>query len=101
MRSAQRSYSLHTETLYRLLAKYIGIALALFGKLDDPLGEDRIGMMAPSAHGCVHGQAEQHWLAAEREVLATSMAVLAGKPTPKKPRSSPGSKAARTLARAG
>jgi Protein of unknown function (DUF2934) len=54
-----------------------------------------------TAHGCVHGQAEQHWLAAEREVLATSMAVLAGKPTPKKPRSSPGSKAARTLARAG
>jgi len=38
---------LHTETLYRLLAKYIGIALALFGKLDDPLGEDRIGVMAP------------------------------------------------------
>jgi hypothetical protein len=30
-----------------------------------------------TAHGCVHGQAEQHWLAAEREVLATSTAVLA------------------------
>ena len=27
-----------------------------------------------TAHGCVHGQAEQHWLAAEREVLATSTA---------------------------
>jgi Protein of unknown function (DUF2934) len=46
-----------------------------------------------TAHGCVHGQAEQHWLAAEREVLATSTAVLAGKPNPKKkPRSSAGSK---------
>jgi hypothetical protein len=50
------------------------------------------------AHGYVHGQAEQHWLAAEREVLATSTAVLAGKPNP---RSSARSKAARTLARAG
>jgi hypothetical protein len=54
-----------------------------------------------TAHGCVHGQAEQHWLAAERELLATSMAILA-KPDPKKnPRSSARSKAARTLARAG
>jgi Protein of unknown function (DUF2934) len=55
-----------------------------------------------TAHGCVPGQAEQHWLAAEREVLATSTAVLAGKPNPKKkPRSAAGSKAARTIARAG
>jgi Protein of unknown function (DUF2934) len=54
-----------------------------------------------TAHGCVHGQAEQHWLAAERELLATSMAILA-KPDPKKnPRSSARSKAAGTLARAG
>ena len=54
-----------------------------------------------TAHGCVHGQAEQHWLAAERELLATSMAVLA-KPDPKKnPRSSAHSKTARTVARAG
>jgi hypothetical protein len=30
-----------------------------------------------TAHGCVHGQAEQHWLAAEREVLGTTTAVLA------------------------
>jgi hypothetical protein len=53
-------------------------------------------------HGCVEGQAQQHWLAAEREVLAASTAVLAGKPNPnKKPRSSARSKAARTLARAG
>jgi hypothetical protein len=55
-----------------------------------------------TAHGCVHGQAEQHWLAAERELLARSTAVLAGKPAPKKnPRSSARSKTARTLARAG
>jgi len=55
-----------------------------------------------TAHGCMHGQAEQHWLAAEREVLATSMAVLAGKTNPKKkPRSAARSKTARTVARAG
>jgi Protein of unknown function (DUF2934) len=55
-----------------------------------------------TAHGRAHGQAEQHWLAAEREVLATATAILAGKPTPKKkPRSFPGSKTAKTLARAG
>jgi hypothetical protein len=53
-------------------------------------------------HGYMHGQAEQHWLAAEREVLATSTAVLAGKPNPKrKPRSAARSKTARTVARAG
>jgi len=56
-----------------------------------------------AAHGCVHGQSEQHWLAAEREVLATSIAVPARKPTPKKTsRGSARSKTAtRTLARAG
>jgi hypothetical protein len=55
-----------------------------------------------TAHGCVHGQAEQHWLAAEREVLATSTTLLAREPAPKKKRPSPGrSKTARTLARAG
>ncbi len=27
-----------------------------------------------AAHGCMHGQAEQHWLAAEREILAASNA---------------------------
>ena len=53
-------------------------------------------------HGCVDGHARQHWLAAEREVLAASGAVLAGKPNPnKKPRSPARLKAARTLARAG
>jgi hypothetical protein len=50
-----------------------------------------------TAHGRVH-----NWLAAERELLATSTAVLAGKPDPKKnPRSPARSKPARTLARAG
>jgi Protein of unknown function (DUF2934) len=53
-------------------------------------------------HGCVDGQAQQHWLTAERELLAASTAVLTGKPNPnKKPPSSARSKAARTLARAG
>ena len=47
-----------------------------------------------TAHGCVHGHADQHWLAAERE--------LAREPAPKKKRRSPArSKAARTLALAG
>jgi Protein of unknown function (DUF2934) len=55
-----------------------------------------------TAHGRVHGQADQHWLAAEREILAASTAALAGKPAPKKKRRSPArSKMARTLALAG
>ena len=54
-----------------------------------------------TAHGCVHGQAEQYWLAAEREVLATSTTPLR-EPAPKKKRPSPArSKTARTLARVG
>ncbi len=39
-----------------------------------------------SANGFVHGQADQHWLAAEREILAASTAALAGKPAPQKKR---------------
>jgi Protein of unknown function (DUF2934) len=31
-----------------------------------------------TAHGCIHGQADQHWLAAEREILTESTATLAG-----------------------
>ena len=31
-----------------------------------------------TAHGCIHGQADQHWLAAERETLTESTAPLAG-----------------------
>jgi hypothetical protein len=55
-----------------------------------------------TAHGCVHGEADQHWLAAEREVLATSTAALAREPTRKKKRRSPTrSKTARTFALAG
>ncbi len=54
------------------------------------------------AQGCVHGQADQHWLAAEREILAASTAALASKSAPKKKRRSPArSKIARTLALAG
>jgi DUF2934 family protein len=30
----------------------------------------------------LHGQADQHWLAAEREILAASTAALARKPAP-------------------
>jgi hypothetical protein len=55
-----------------------------------------------TAHGCVHGQADQHWLAAEREILAASTPALASKPAPKKKQRSTGrSKAASTLALAG
>jgi hypothetical protein len=55
-----------------------------------------------TAHGCVHGHADQHWLAAEREILAASTPALAREPAPKKKRRSPArSKAARTLALAG
>jgi hypothetical protein len=54
------------------------------------------------AHGCVHGQADQHWLAAEREILATSTPALAREPASKKKQRSTGrSKGARTLAIAG
>jgi len=53
------------------------------------------------ANGFAHGEADQHWFAAEREVLETPTAALAGKPAPKKKRRSPArSNAARTLARA-
>jgi Protein of unknown function (DUF2934) len=55
-----------------------------------------------AAQGCVHGRAEQHWLAAEREMLATATTALARESAPKKKRPSPArSKIARTLARAG
>ena len=55
-----------------------------------------------AAHGCVHGQADQHWLAAEREVLAASKSALACKPAAKKKRRSPArSKTTRTLALTG
>jgi len=39
-----------------------------------------------TAHGYVHGQADQHWLAAEREILAASTIVLVREPAPQKKR---------------
>jgi hypothetical protein len=55
-----------------------------------------------TSHGCVHGQADQHWLAAEREILTASTATLPGKPGPQKKRPLPAlSKITKTLARAG
>jgi hypothetical protein len=52
-----------------------------------------------AAHGYVHGHADQHWLAAEREMLAASTAALAREPAPHKKRRSPArSKTAKTLA---
>ena len=55
-----------------------------------------------TAHGRVHGESDQHWLAAEREILAASMPTLGGKPPPKKKRRSRApSKAARTFTLAG
>jgi len=54
-----------------------------------------------ASHGYVHGQADQHWLAAEREILAASTAALARQSAPQKVRRSPArSKAAKNLARA-
>jgi hypothetical protein len=41
-------------------------------------------------HGCVDGQADQHWLAAEREILVRATTVLArGSVLPKKKRRPP------------
>jgi hypothetical protein len=40
-----------------------------------------------AAHGRADGQADQHWLAAEREVLAASTAALARKSAPQKKKS--------------
>jgi hypothetical protein len=49
-----------------------------------------------AAHGYVHGQADQHWHAAEREILAASTASLARQPARQKERRSPArSKAAK------
>jgi hypothetical protein len=54
-----------------------------------------------TSRGCVHGQADQHWLAAEREILTASTAALAGKPALQKSRRLPTrSKVTKTLARA-
>jgi Protein of unknown function (DUF2934) len=42
-----------------------------------------------TAQSCVHGQTDQHWRAAEREIVAASMAVLAREKAPQKKRRSP------------
>jgi hypothetical protein len=55
-----------------------------------------------TSRGRVHGQADQHWLAAEREILTASTATLPGKPAPQKKRPLPArSKITKTPARAG
>jgi hypothetical protein len=55
-----------------------------------------------TSHGCVHGQADQYWLAAEREILTASAATLACKSSPRKKRPLPArSKITKALARAG
>jgi hypothetical protein len=41
------------------------------------------------AHDYVHGQADQHWLTAEREIMAASTVALAPEPAPQKKRRSP------------
>jgi hypothetical protein len=55
-----------------------------------------------AAHGYVHGQADQHWFAAEREILAASTVVLVREPAPQKKRRLPArSKTTTTRAVAG
>jgi hypothetical protein len=52
-----------------------------------------------AADGYVHGQADQHWLAAEREILAASTVALVREPAAQKKRRSPArSKTTKTLA---
>jgi Protein of unknown function (DUF2934) len=67
--------------------------------------EDRIRERAYeiwAAHGCVHGHADQHWLAAEREIVWSLTAALARNKAPQKQRRLPArSKTVRGLARAG
>ena len=53
-----------------------------------------------AAHGRADGQADQHWLAAEREVLAASTAALARKSAPQKKKSAAPRKKRRAPARA-
>jgi hypothetical protein len=53
-----------------------------------------------AAHGCVDGQSDQHWLAAEREILAASAATLPRKPAPQTKKSTSQRKKRRAPARA-
>ena len=51
-----------------------------------------------TAHGCIDGQANQHWLAAEREILArATTALVLGSVPQKKGRSPARSKTSKTL----
>jgi Protein of unknown function (DUF2934) len=65
--------------------------------------EDRIRERAYeiwTAHGCVDGQADQHWLAAEREILARATSALAsdgGAPQKKRRRLPARAKTSRAL----
>jgi hypothetical protein len=53
-----------------------------------------------AAHGRVDGQADQHWLAAEREILAVSAAALPRNAAPQAKKSTPRRKKRPALARA-
>jgi hypothetical protein len=53
-----------------------------------------------AAHGRVDGQADQHWLAAEREILAVSAATLPRNAAPQTKKSAPRRKKRRAPARA-
>ena len=53
-----------------------------------------------AAHGRVDGQADQHWLAAEREVLVASTAALARSSAPQKKKPTAPRKKRRAPARA-
>jgi hypothetical protein len=39
-----------------------------------------------TANGCAHGQADQHWLSAEREILMASATTLVSEKAPQKHR---------------
>ena len=53
-----------------------------------------------AAHGRVDGQADQHWLAAEREILAISAATLPRNATPPTKKAAPRRNKRRAPARA-
>jgi Protein of unknown function (DUF2934) len=46
-----------------------------------------------TAHGCIEGQADQHWLAAEREILTRATNALAGNSGPQKRKRQPPARA--------
>ena len=46
-----------------------------------------------TAHGCIDGQADQHWLAAEREILASATNALGRNVVPQKNKRRPSARA--------